>query len=195
MLYWVTFLLCIPDWWLGEPHPSSLTTQTYSRNQEFLIFATSQLTLGANQQAGFTSHHQHISAFPGRIYLRDKDHLNQIECKMEKPQGQNQWHPLHSLLVSAGYAGNIATFGQIWLEWNEVTSWLLTWAETASIILEYYHCTGTDEWRKCYVIKCKEMLLHWNKADVAAQFAIKLQVTCYCFSELLLELGSAPAVQ
>lgn len=71
-------------------------------------------------------------------------------------------------------------------------------AQTAAFILECNRYPGTNEWRKFCAIKCKEMLLHWNKAqrELTAQFAIKLQVTCYYCSELLLsELGSAPAVQ
>lgn len=71
-------------------------------------------------------------------------------------------------------------------------------AQTAAFILECNRYPGTNEWRKFCAIKCKEMLLPWNKAqrELTVQFAIKLQVTCYYCSELLLsELGSAPAVQ
>lgn len=188
MFYWVFFLWCIPDWWLGKSHPASLMTLTHSRNQEFLILATSQLTLGANQQAGFISHHQHISAFPCH-------HLNQIKWRREKQQGQNQWRPLTVFWFQLGLLAtlqHLIKYGLNRVKWFRD---YLHEAQTATIIPECYHYVGTDEWSKCYVIKCKEMLLHWNKADVAAQFAMKLQVTCYYHWELLLELGSAPAVQ
>lgn len=67
----------------GEPPAASLTAQSCPRNQEFLIFATSQLTPVADEQAGFGYHRQCVSTFLCH-------HLNQDERRNSRAK----IHPL-----------------------------------------------------------------------------------------------------